>query len=312
MSYLCLFVPSSNFFPFTPYRHGHHRYINILLRVTKRGTKTTDVKTLRLYSCFANVSEAECDAIGHSNVLRCTSHRLNIPLLFQGILHLAINHPAVGMDTVALFDKPLFFALSVRSSTGVISFPRPMSANEVNSRFAADLAAIGEQRVGGERPCRLYGFRRGGAQDLLNRTGKFELVMRIGDWKANSDSFLVYLTNMNSRATLRSTLRTYKQDEIVQVVSQITHAHTKWVIEQVKKLVRWCAGKETVKSHSELVAFEKEAVSALSRILCEVILELRNGTAGKGGGVAGPSGAEPGGTKDGVDSDSDSDAVAES
>jgi len=122
----------------------------------------------------------------------------------------------------------------------------------------------------------------------------------------------VYLTSMNSRATLRSTLWTYKEDEIVQVVSQIVHSHTKWVIENVKKLVNWCAGNETVKSHSELTALEKEAVSGLSRILCEVILELHNGTAGKDGGVAGPSGDEPGGTNDGFDSDSDSDRVAES
>jgi len=51
----------------------------------------------------------------------------------------------------------------------------------VNSRFSADLAAIGEQRVVGERLCMLYELLRGGAQDLLNLTGKSEMVMRIGD-----------------------------------------------------------------------------------------------------------------------------------
>jgi len=180
LSYLCLYVLSFTIFPFTPYRLGHLRYNNILLRVTKPGAKTTGVKTLRLYSCFANVSEAECDEFGRSNVLLCTHHCLNIPLLFQGILNLAINHPAMGVGTVAILEKPLFFSLSVRSGTGVISFPRPMSDNYVNSSFSADPAAIGEQRVVGERLCMLYDLLRGGAQDLLNRTGKSEIVLRIG------------------------------------------------------------------------------------------------------------------------------------
>jgi len=186
-----LFYTLSLYLTHVPGRHGHYRYINIMLRVTKRDRTTTDFKTLRLYSCYPSVTPKECAAIGQCNVMWCPSQHLSIPLLFQGTFLLAVNHPAVGMDTVMLFDQPLFFALSARSSSGFVCHPRPMTANEVNARFAADLAAIGEQRVNGERPRRLFGPRRGGAKNLLDQICSFERVMRNGDWQPNSDSFLV-------------------------------------------------------------------------------------------------------------------------
>jgi len=150
---------------------------------TKRGTTTTEDKTFRLNSCYANMTPKELAAIGHSNIMRCPSQHLNIPVLFQGILLLAVDHPAVGTGTVMLFDEPLFFARSARSNAGVDCYPRAMTANEVNARFAGDLSAVGEQRVNAERPGRLYGLRRCGAQNLLDQTGSFELVMCIGDWR---------------------------------------------------------------------------------------------------------------------------------
>lgn len=74
-----------------------------------------------------------------------------------------------------------------------------MTEKEINARFAADHSRIGESRVNGQRPCQIYGFRLGGAETLLDPTGKYELMMGVGDWKANSDSILVYLTSMHGR-----------------------------------------------------------------------------------------------------------------
>lgn len=96
---------------------------------------------------------------------------------------LALSHPALGLDTLTLLDKPLFVGITLREHIGVVSLLRPRMEDEENTRFLAVLALIGEPPVDGERACRMYGFQRGGGQKLLNQTGKFELVMRITDWR---------------------------------------------------------------------------------------------------------------------------------
>jgi len=96
---------------------------------------------------------------------------------------------------------------------------------------------------------------------------------------------------MNSLGTLRSTLRSRKHDEIIQVVSQISHAHTKWVIEQVRNHVVSCIRHDQAKSNAKLKGLGKGAVSGLSRILCEVVLVLHSGTTAKDGRVAEPGAA---------------------
>lgn len=231
---------------------------------------------MRIFSCFAEVSAAEQEELGRSNVMRCPSQHLNLPSLYQGLLCLAIEHPLVSMDPLILADTPLFTSTSARSRRGAVGAIRPMSEHEMHSRFAADSARIGESRVNGQRPCRMYGFRRGGAQDLLDRTGDYELVMRLGDWKANSDSFLVYLTNMHARGTLRSTLRSYRVDEVMQTVAQVTQAHTQWVISNLQRWRSIVASAEGP-SQQEVADYERKSVDTLARILCELTLVLRNG-----------------------------------
>ncbi|KAK1857424.1 hypothetical protein I4F81_000042 [Pyropia yezoensis] len=256
--------------------HGHHRFINVKVRVTKRGDKTSDVLVLRIFSCFAEVSDEEQEELGQPSVIRCSAQHVNLPSLYQGLISLAMEHPLVSMDPLVLADTPLFTFTTVRTRRGAVSAIKPMSENEIHSRFAANSARIGESRVNGQRPCRMYGFRRGGAQDLLDRTGKYELVMRLGDWRANSDSFLVYLTNMHARGTLRSTLRSYCVDEVTQTVAQVMNAHTRWMISNLKDLRSMVAASEGP-SHREIAEFERKSVDVLARILCELTLVLRNG-----------------------------------
>lgn len=256
--------------------HGHHRFINVVVRVTKRGDRTSDVLVMRIYSCFSEVSAEEQEELGRSNVMRCPSQHLNLPSLYQGLLSLAMEHPLVSMDPLVLADTPLFTSTAARTRRGAVGAIRPMSEHEMHSRFAADSARIGESRVNGQRPCRMYGFRRGGAQDLLDRTGDYELVMRLGDWKANSDSFLVYLTNMHARGTLRSTLRSYRVDEVTQAVAQVTQAHSNWVISNLQHLRSVVeSGKDP--TQQEVAEYERNSVNTLARILCELTLVLRNG-----------------------------------
>lgn len=275
---LCWWCFSASRLLFDVVRHSHHRYINLKLRVSKRGRTTTDVQMLRFYSCFAEVPEGEIEQLGSSNVVRCSAQHLNLPLLYQGLMSLAMEHPQVSMDPVALYELPLFTSTSARTQRGAVSIIKAMTDKEINARFGSDLARIGENRVNGQRPCRMYGFRRGGAQDLLDRTGQYELVMRMGDWRPNSDSFLVYLTNMHSRGTLRSTLRSYRQADVTQAVAQVTQAHSQWVLSNIRKL-RSLVGRDLDDGHAEIVGFERDAVQELARILCEVTLVLRNGDA---------------------------------
>lgn len=245
--------------------------------MTKRGDKTSDVLIMRAYSCFAVASSEERDELGASHVIRCSGQHVNLPSMYQGLVSLAMEHPLVSMDPLVLADTPLLTWTTVRTRRGAVGAIKAMSANEIHSRFAADSARIGESRVNGQRPCRMYGFRRGGAQDLLDRTGDYELVMRLGDWNVNSDSFLVSLTNMHARGTLRSSLRSYSIDLVTQAVAQVTQAHSEWVISNLCHLRTFVASDEG-SSHREVAEVERKSVDKLARLLCEVTLVLRNGT----------------------------------
>lgn len=240
--------------------------------------KTSDVLVLRVYSCFAKVAAEELEELGRSNVIRCSAQHVNLPSLYQGLVSLAMEHPLVAMDPLILADTPLFTSTAARTRRGAVGAIKSMSENEIHTRFAADSARIGESRVNGQRPCRMYGFRRGGAQDLLDRTGEYELVMRLGDWKANSDSFLVYLTNMHARGTLRSTLRSYRVDEVTQTVAQVTQAHSQWVLSNLRQLRAIVESSNEGPSYEEIAGFERKAVDRLARMLCELTLVLRNGS----------------------------------
>jgi len=168
--------------------------------------------TVRLFSFLTNVSANDERELGQMAWVHCRSEHLNFPHLFHALLLFACSAPGVGMDINILLQQPLFPSLLVRSVSGAVRLFKCRSETEINTRFVADLTRIGQDLMNGERACRLYGLRRRGAQALLDATGLFEQVMRLGGWSSTSGSFLRYVASMNSRGTLRSTLRSYRQD----------------------------------------------------------------------------------------------------
>jgi len=76
--------------------------------------------------------------------------------------------------------QPLLPSLLARSASGAVSLFKRRSETEINARFLADLTRIGMALMLGERAFRMHGFRRGGAQALLDLMRKFDQVMRLG------------------------------------------------------------------------------------------------------------------------------------
>jgi len=233
--------------------------------------------TLRIFSFYASPTQVEKADTNVNAYIHCPCEHLNIPQLMQPLVLFACSAPGVGMDMGSLAEQPLFPSLSVRNVAGTVTFFKMKSETEVNAQFAADLARIGRDLVNGERAVRMYGFRRGGAQALLDRTGLYEQVMRLGGWQTNSNSFFKYITQMNAKGTLRSTLRSFTQDEVVQVVGQLMCSYNEWAVGVVRRLCTQAEVEEGQMVHSSVVAFEAENVKVLCSIVSECVLVLRHG-----------------------------------
>lgn len=256
-------------------RHKHPRFINVTLRVTKTGTTVTEMFIVRIYSYFAYVSQEEEDRLGSQTVIQCNTEDTNLPQLFKGVLVLAASSPVAGNNGAILSEMPVFPHMSTGGSRHSVLFLRPRT--DINERLTRDLRRIGMDLNNGQRAVRMYGFRRGGSQDLLDWSGKYELVMRLGDWKVNSTSFFIYLTNMNARGTLRSTLRSYGQDDVSQTVAQVMAAHNQWAVGVVASLRARVLGQEPPLDAAAATKFDLEAASKLCTIFLEVVLQLRHG-----------------------------------
>eukprot|EP00170_Pyropia_yezoensis_P001865 contig_7968_g1869 len=255
----------------------HPRFLNGTLRITKNGTTITEMFIVRIYSYFAYVSQEEEDSLGSQTVIQCNTEETNLPQLFKGVLALAAASPVVGNNGAVLSDLPVFPQMSTAGNRHSVLFLRPRT--DINERLTRDLRRIGMDLNNGQRAVRLYGSRRGGSQDLLDWSGKFELVMRLGDWKVDSTSIFIYLTNMSARGTLRSTLRSYGQDDVSQTVAQITAAHNKWAVGVVASLRARVLGQEPPLDAAGVTAFDLAAAAKLCMIFIECVLQLRHGRA---------------------------------
>jgi len=233
---------------------------------------------VRLFSFFTQMSAKDEREVGQLGWVHCRSEHLNFPQLFHALLHFGCSAPGVGMDVGILLQQPLFPSLLVRSVAGAVRLFKRRSETEINTRFVADLARIGQDLMNGERACRLYGFRRGGAQALLDATGLFEQVMRLGGWSTTSGSFFRYIASMNSRGTLRSTLRSFRQDEITQVVAQVMATYGKWTSGVVRDVCRRAIGEDGEVSQDAVVEIENDHVKKLCSMVCQCVLTLRFGT----------------------------------
>ena len=187
---------------------------------------------------FSTVTATDLDELRSDAHVRCPSEHLNVPQPFMTLLKFACSALGIGVDVGILKKQPLIPRLLARSLTGVVSLFKRRSETEIHARFIADLSRIDMSLIIGERACRMYGFRRGGAQFLLDLTGKIEFVMRPGGWTVTSSSIRSYLTAMNSRGTLRSTLRSFSHNEVTQVVAQLSSTYSRWTVGVARDVVQ--------------------------------------------------------------------------
>jgi len=138
--------------------HQHHCFPNLRLRLTKTGTTTKDVMTVRLLSFFTQMSAKDEAEVGQLAWVHCRSEHLNCSQLFHALLLFACSAPGVGMSVPTLLQQPRFPSLLVRSLTGAVRLFKRRSKTEINTRFVSDLARIGQDFINGERSCRLYSF----------------------------------------------------------------------------------------------------------------------------------------------------------
>ena len=153
-----------------------------------------------------------------------------MPQLFNSLLLFSSSAPSVGTEVGMLYLHPQLPSLLARCVSGAISLFKRRSETEINTRFLADLTRIGMALMLGERACWVYGFRRGGAQALLDLTRIFDQVIRLGGWSVTSTSIIKYLSKMHARGTQRSTLRSFRADAVTQIIAQLTFTYSRWTV----------------------------------------------------------------------------------
>lgn len=256
-------------------RHHHPRFLNVKLRVTKTGTMLTDMFVVRIYSYFAYVSEVEEAALGPQTIIQCNSEETNLPQLLKGVLSMAAAALVVDNNGATLIDMPVFPHMATGATSNVVRFLRPTTC--IIKRLTRDLRRIGMDLNNCERAVRMYAFRRGGSQELLDWSGKYELMMRLGDWKVQSISFFTYITSMNAHGTLRSTLRSFGQDDVTHTVTEIMATNNNWAVGVLASLRARMMGHEPPLDSAGVTEFDQQAVSKLCSVFIECVLQLQHG-----------------------------------
>jgi len=102
--------------------------------------------------------------------------------------------------------------------------------------------------------------------------------MRLGGWSSSCGSFVRCVAAMNSRGTLRSTQRSFRQDEITQIVAQVSNSHGGWTAGVAREVCRRAIEDEGVIDHGAIATINMAHVQKLCSLMCECVLTLRNGT----------------------------------
>jgi len=68
------------------------------------------------------------------------------------------------------------------------------------------------------------------------------------------------------------------QDEVTQVVAQVTASYGRWTSGVVREVCRRAIGEDGVIDHEAIAAIEMEHVRKLCSLVCECVLTLRFGT----------------------------------
>lgn len=142
--------------------------MDVTVRITKGGCKTTHLLIVRVYRYYAAISEAEEASLGQSTFIQCNAPNLNLPQLFEGALSLASAASGVLGNYCLLANLPVFPGMSTGGKRDTVIYTRLRTPSEINGRLTRNLRRIGLDLVIGQRAVRTYGFRRGGTQDLLD------------------------------------------------------------------------------------------------------------------------------------------------
>jgi len=127
----------------------------------------------------------------------------------------------------------------------------------------------------GSKPAAFMVF--AGAQALLHETGHCEQVMHLGGRRPDASSIFKYIKAINSRRTLRSTLRSFRTDELTQVFAQVMATDNQWTAAAVRdvsaRVLQQDGGVD-----GELVAkIGAQHVKKLRFIICQCVFVLRQG-----------------------------------
>jgi len=85
---------------------------------------------------------------------------------------------------------------------------------------------------------------------------------------------------MNARGTLRSSLRSFRADDVTQIVAQLTSTYSRWTVGVVRDVVQRALGEGGVVDRAACASIEQDSVKILCTLLCECVLALRHGKEG--------------------------------
>ncbi|OSX70324.1 hypothetical protein BU14_0785s0001 [Porphyra umbilicalis] len=122
-----------------PNRQEHPRFLDLTPRISKNGTKATDLLVVRVHSYYAYISPDEEVGFGLLCSVQCSHPHLNFPQLFMVLLNLAANAPTIDNHGGLLADLLLFPGMWTGSKGSRVIFMRPRSEAEINSCLTQDL-----------------------------------------------------------------------------------------------------------------------------------------------------------------------------
>lgn len=119
-------------------RHQHFRFINIQLRIVKKGTSKVSVMTVRLFSYFSSVTAQHVEELGSDTHVQCPSEHFNVPQLLMKLQLFACSARGVAVDMRMLHEQPLAPSVLDHSVSGAVSFLKRRFEAKINARLTAD------------------------------------------------------------------------------------------------------------------------------------------------------------------------------
>lgn len=147
--------------------------------------------------------------------------------------------------------------------------PRSTAASQQTSRASDGPTSMGS------KPAAFMVF--AGAQALLHATGHCEQVMYLGGRRPDASSIFKYITAINSRCTLRSTLRSFRTDELTQVFAQVMATDNQWTAAAARDVSARVLQQDGGVDRERVAKIGAQHVKKLRSITCQSVFVLRQG-----------------------------------